>query len=520
VRKEREKLLEALIENSSDILAIVKPDGTVDYTSPSIGQVMGYEQEEFIGRNVFDYVHPDDLLESFEEVVRGSQQPPDYRATSTQRARHKDGSWRWIEATGRLLRDGSEISAIVASCRDITERKRIEARLREIERRYQAVFDNPLIMVYINDGMGLFLDANDCAIQRLGYTRDDLREVSFETMTHHDDYPKAMEAQLEIMTKGRLEQPVQARIFTKSGEQIWIETCGFPIKSEQEEGYRGLGIAQDITERKRAEEELREAHATLEKRVEERTAELAKTNKELRAEVTRRKRVEKRLKQSLQEKEVLLKEVHHRVKNNLQVISSMVNLQSKYTKDPQAVDMFKETQNRLMAMAILHEKLYRSKDLDRINFSRYADSVITDLLRSYGTSSKSIQVKTDIDRILVGIDTAIPCGLIMNELVSNCLKHAFPDGRAGEIFISVNAHHNDQVTLNVSDNGTGFPEDLDFRSTESLGLQLVNALTRQLAGTIEMNRNGGTAFSITFENAKHGETRRLAVNGKNPRRGR
>jgi two-component sensor histidine kinase len=258
-------------------------------------------------------------------------------------------------------------------------------------------------------------------------------------------------------------------------------------------------------ELERALKELRKAHDELERRVEERTAELARANEALQVEIAERKRAEEQIKASLGEKEVLLKEIHHRVKNNLQVVSSMLQLQSKNIKDKETVEMFQESRNRVRSMALVHERLYQSKDLARVDFAKYIRSLASYLCRSYGVNTNVIQLKTNLHDVFLGVDTAIPCGLILNELVSNSLKHAFPEGREGEIRIELRLDGNDKFTLMVSDNGVGLLEDLDFRNTESLGLQLVNTLVNQLEGTIELDRRGGTTFKITFAEIKYEE---------------
>ena len=229
---------------------------------------------------------------------------------------------------------------------------------------------------------------------------------------------------------------------------------------------------------------------TLERRVSERT-------KELKQEVQVRKEAESKLIISLKEKEVLLKEIHHRVKNNLQVVSSLLYLQSKKTSHYQTLEMLNESQNRIKSMALIHEKLYQSKDIGRIDFSEYVESLISHLSRSYGSHLKTVTVEVNINSVFLSIDKAIPCGLIINELVSNCMKYAFPDKREGEIQIEMKAQ-NGNVNMGIYDNGIGFPKDLDINKTETLGLQLVNALTAQLGGNIILDRDTGTRFTILF----------------------
>jgi two-component sensor histidine kinase len=212
----------------------------------------------------------------------------------------------------------------------------------------------------------------------------------------------------------------------------------------------------------------------------------------------KRRQAEEQIRASLQEKEVLLKEIHHRVKNNLQIISSLLSLQSRHIKYEQALEMFKDSQNRVKSMALIHERLYHSEDLSRIDFAKYTQSLTTHLFQSYGVHSNVVKLKLNVVDVFLGIDTAIPCGLIINELVSNSLKHAFPAGREGSISIALHSDEDNQLTLMVSDTGVGFPKDVDFRNTSSLGLKLVRTLTDQLGGTIELERSGGAAFKITF----------------------
>jgi two-component sensor histidine kinase len=211
-----------------------------------------------------------------------------------------------------------------------------------------------------------------------------------------------------------------------------------------------------------------------------------------------RKKAQEQIKASLREKEILLKEIHHRVKNNLQIISSLLNLQAEYLKDTQTIAIFKDSQNRIQSMAIVHEKLYQSEDLATINLSDYIQDLVSNLSYSYEVNLESIVFKIDVEDVLLDIDTAIPCGLIINELISNSLKYAFPRGKSGEIWIKLKSSAKNQLRLIVSDNGMGLPENFDFNNTESLGLQLVDALTIQLKGTIEIDRARGTKFLITF----------------------
>jgi PAS domain S-box-containing protein len=220
-------------------------------------------------------------------------------------------------------------------------------------------------------------------------------------------------------------------------------------------------------------------------------------------DITARKQAEEDLRASLHEKEILLKEIHHRVKNNMQVISSLLSLQSRHLTDKAAIEMFRESQQRIRSMALVHEKLYQSKDLSRIDFSKYIESLIMFLFHSYRVNSDLVRMKTEVRDILLDINSAIPCGLIINELVMNALKHAFPGGRKGEIIISLQPSGDGRFILSVSDNGVGFPAGLDFHKTETLGMQLVTMLVDQLDGTISLEREPGTRFEVVFRELKY-----------------
>jgi PAS domain S-box-containing protein len=243
-------------------------------------------------------------------------------------------------------------------------------------------------------------------------------------------------------------------------------------------------------------EALRESNVLLEAKVLERTMELTRTNTELRREITKRKKVEKQLKSSLKDKEVLLKEVYHRVKNNLQVISSLLELQSDFIEDEKVVKMLAETQDRIISMAFIHEQLYESSDMATLDFDEYISTLVSNFVDSYGISTKDIKINTNICKTELSIDRAIPCGLLINEILSNCLKHAFPDKR-GEI--SIKTSTDDQnCTLIIKDDGIGLPEKFDIEKSETLGFQLITALIQQLGGFITVSTQAGTDFTIVF----------------------
>ena len=214
-------------------------------------------------------------------------------------------------------------------------------------------------------------------------------------------------------------------------------------------------------------------------------------------DITRQKQDEAAIQAALDEKVLLLREIHHRVKNNLQIIISLTNLQMRQTDDPDVKQVMSETQNRVRAMSLVHEKLYRSESLSRIDFADYTRFLATQLFSYYGTDTRRVGLDFAMAKIMVDIVTAVPLGLLMNELVSNALKHAFPQGREGTI--SIHGEENgDIITLVVRDDGIGIPADLDWKNTTSLGMRLVTSLVDQVDGTIELDRSQGTTFSMTL----------------------
>jgi two-component sensor histidine kinase len=248
---------------------------------------------------------------------------------------------------------------------------------------------------------------------------------------------------------------------------------------------------EEIAGRKRAQEGLRWANLDLEARVKKRTKDLFVVNGEL-------MQTNLNLEEFLQEKEVLLKEIHHRVKNNLQVIVSLLKMQARGLTDPETINALDNSKTRVQAMALIHEKLYQSKSLAKIDFGDYIKNLTTDLFRVYQRKLGAIQLDFQLDNIALGLDQAVPCGLILNELVTNAMKYAFPNGQKGTIWIELRDKPGQMLSLQVADDGVGIPTDFDIDKTKTLGLQLVNSLVSQLDGKLEVERSERTLFRISF----------------------
>lgn len=266
--------------------------------------------------------------------------------------------------------------------------------------------------------------------------------------------------------------------------------------SSNERAY--VGISRDVTQRKVTEAELEDHRKNLEVIVKERTQALQK-------EIAENKAVQVHLADSLQEKELLIKEVHHRVKNNMQVISSLLSIQAEGAGDAVYSNLLNESQQRIKSMALIHETLYQSKDLLKIDFQDYIETLTNSLSRSYSIPGVSVHVGVNVDNVLLDLETAVPCGLVINELVSNSLKHAFL-GKEGVGMINIDFVAGDEsYDLRIADNGLGLPADFDPHKNVSMGMEIVSILTMQLEGELKSHNDEGAVFEISFPRGSHAQ---------------
>ena len=504
---ESERRYRLLAENVKDAIWVLDLNMRPTYMSPSITRLLGYSVEEAMAKRMEEVFTPASFEAAMkalaEELAIEEMEVKDIDRSRTMEFEliRKDGSIVPIEIKYSFLRDpdGRPVE-ILAIARDITERKQAEEALHKSEKLFQSLVDNILDAVLIIDWKGKILLANKAAAE-LGGFKSEKEVLGLNALDFiHPSYKASVIKDLALVKLDKGEFFKTYKMVTKNGEERWIESIGTKIKFR--DNTADLVSLRDVTERKQAENELRKHRDHLEELVEERTSELVTANEQLKREIAKRTRAEEQIGASLREKEVLLKEIHHRIKNNLQIISSLLYLQSQYISDERVLALVKESRSRVESMALIHDRLYRSENLARIDFADYTQKLTTDLINSYGIDPAAITLKTDVDALL-GIDIAIPCGLIINEFVSNSLKYAFPEGGRGEINVELHSDTEGTFTLIVRDNGIGIPKDLDFRKSESLGLQLVCTLVDQLEGTIELDRSGGTAFTITFAELKH-----------------
>jgi PAS domain S-box-containing protein len=337
---------------------------------------------------------------------------------------------------------------------------------------------------------------NDAYCRYFGKKQEELLGHRFKVVIHPEDREQVTRLFFSLSPQQPQVWIVQ-RIIMPEGSIRWQRWSDRAIFDKNGRIIEYQSVGRDITEQKQAEEELQKLTRELEQRVKDRTEALVHLNEEMLAEIDQRKDVERQLQLSVSEKETLLKEIHHRVKNNLQIIASLLNLQSQYIKDEQTLSVIKDSQNRIKTMALIHEKIYQSKSLDRIDYGDYLEKITRSLFESYGVSPKKVAMKIHAKNVMLHIDKAIPCSLIINELLANSFKHAFPKDRTGEVRIDVR-HDGDTIRLLYSDNGIGLPESITLDHTGSLGMRLISGLTQQLKGTVEIQRGGGTTFLIAF----------------------
>jgi|GEM_PF-1005240 len=357
----------------------------------------------------------------------------------------------------RVARRTKELEAANEELKnEIIERTKIQHALAESETRYRTLFESNPYPMWVYDQETLkFLTVNDMAVKHYGYSREE-----FLSMTLKDIRPTSeIHTALEYLSKPLPEIDYAGiwKHLKKDGTFIDVEKITHSINFGEKPAR--LVLALDVTERMKAERQLQA---------------------------------------SLNEKEIMIKEIHHRVKNNLQIISSLLTLQSEFIKDTSAKEYFTDSQNRVKSMAIIHEKLYQTRDFANINIKDYVDNLTLSLFRAYNISSAQIDVEIVISDISLDVDTAIPCGLIINELVSNSLKYAFSNQRKGKMIIKLIPVDEDKLQLMVCDNGVGLPKELDLTKMQSLGLSLVNILSKQLNGEVQISNAQGAKFIITF----------------------
>jgi len=455
-----------ILENATDLVFQVNAMGGVEYANPSFFESLGYSSKELKKVLIQDLIQApaNKTKEDWTDWLAGSSNELNFM--------HKNGSTLKMLGGGSMQTNeqGSliglrciylNVSEVRAYQRDAKEKS---AKLESIfnSTRYLLMFtiDKKLRVTTVNQNLKNIL------AEQFGFDTSVGTPIieTLKEFTNNEFY----QGQLNLFARAAqgTQQQFELPMVTKTGEVVWYQLFVNPVLFE--EGAQELScIAYDITERKEIDNQIREA---------------------------------------LKEKEILLQEVHHRVKNNLQVISSMLNLQRRFVDDPKMLDVLEESQNRISTMSFIHESLYQNSDFSSIGFADYLERLTQNLIHSYSKISARVELISQLDDIHINLKQAIPCGLIVNELVSNCLKYAFKGRETGKVFLRVEKK-GEELEIEVADNGVGLPEEFDIETNDSLGVYLVQALTDQLDGVLvvdnkqsdkTLDSNGGASFLVRF----------------------
>ncbi len=443
-----------IVEAAPNAMVMINRGGRVEMVNAQAERVFGYSRGEMVGKAVemlvparFRGSHPGQPAAFFSDPL-----PRRMAAARDLFALRKDGSEFPVEIGLNPIETDSG-TMVLSAFVDISERRRLEDRFRQV------VEAAPNAMVMI-DKAGRIVMVNTQAELVFGYARDEIVGQPVELLVperlrgHHSMLRDSFFA-------GPRPRPIGAgrdlRALRKDGSEFPVEIALNPIETDN--GTMVLSAIVDISDRKREEERIQAA---------------------------------------LKEKDILLGEIHHRVKNNLQIVYSLLHLQSARISDRAALDLLRDSQNRVRSMALIHQTLYGSKDFAKVDFGLFIETLLPALIGSYAIDSERIQVRVDVEPVRLPIDAAVPCGLVLNELITNALKHAFQDRDHGEIRIALIRQSGNEALLTVSDNGIGLPDHVDTTRTDTLGLQLVGLLADQIAGTISIHRAAPTSFALRF----------------------
>jgi PAS domain S-box-containing protein len=390
-----------------------------------------------------------------------------------------DGEIRWLSGRGRPIFDhNGKVVQMAGVNFDISERKTAELRLQESEKHFRELAEAMPQIVWRSSPTGEIDYCNERFTEYTGYSLAELTVRGWNSLIHPDDVPKSVETSTNGFAGG---EPFELEYRIKrasDGSYRWFLTRSIPYRDVPANIIRWFATSTDIHEQKLAKERLEEEVA-------KRTAQLGQSLD--------------RLAHSLREKETLLKELHHRVKNNLQVISSLLHMQGDSLSDQRAVAALQDSRQRVLSMALVHDRLFGNQQTDRVDFAEYSRALVTELLHSFH-ADKAGRVTScfNLSHVQLSIDQAIPCGLILNELVTNALKYAYPSGSGGEISIDLNETPEGLVTLDISDQGVGMPAGFDSKKTRSMGLPIVETLAKQMGGNLNIQSPPGTRFSVVF----------------------
>jgi PAS domain S-box-containing protein len=466
--RENEEKYRSIVESTSDAIITLDTEGNIVGWNRGAQILFGYETVEILGKHV-KILSPKTHETEQQQILQQTKKRGQSGIQETIRVA-KDGRHVPVEMVVSARTDKmGRLTGTTAVIRDCTERKQAEQELNRTHDIYQKAIENargvPYLLKFPEQKYEYFGSGFEelLGIPAATMTSDMWKKIGKQVIILDQDAPQDLKKYGDSFLEKEVQTyRVDIELETAAGRSKWINDCSLPILDESSgEVIASLGILQDISDRKLTE---------------------------------------KKLEKLIAEKEMLLKEVYHRVKNNFALVSSLLNLQSHSLKDNKALETLNTSRDRIQSMAMVHQQLYQSVDLENINFKKYIRSLVDTLFHSYVTDPGKIFLETKIDNLPIGADLAIPCGLIINELVTNAIKYAFDPAQTkkGKIIISFRQIKNGEIELVVQDTGKGLPDNFNIEKTESLGLKIVNLLVKQIGGSLDFQSSKGTKFIIKF----------------------
>lgn len=454
--RQAQKYTQGIIDSSLDMIVATDIDYKINEFNTAAESTFGYSRDEVLGQ------HISILFSDDSETQKVLDRIIDQGSLANEIInKKKDGSFFISFLSASILKNeaGETVGAMGVS-RDITAIKKAEEELRLSEERHRAIYDQAYIGIARIAKMGRFLLVNERLCDMLDYRAEELYKKTFYELGAPEEIEESL-VDWDQLLSGKIKNFSREQTYVKKdGQLLNANVTVSLVRDSNDNPNYFVAVFEDITERKEYETQLE---------------------------------------RSIKEKEVLLKEVHHRVKNNMQVISSILNLQSSYVTDDSALSILRESQDRIKSMSFVHESLYQSNTLSEVNFAEYIQNISRNLYHSYGRPEGGIDLQFDLENIYLNLDTSIPCGLIINEVISNSLKYAFQGRESGLIKVEFSKHSDNKLKLIISDDGIGLPADFDIENAESLGLQLVTTLVTQISGELDIDVSKGTKFSIVFK---------------------
>ncbi|MGB3401649.1 MAG: PAS domain-containing protein [Microcoleaceae cyanobacterium] len=456
-----EQRFRQLAENIEKVFWMLDPQTQeILYISPAYEKIWGRSCEQlYTFRDAFlEAVYPEDRSIIINTKTQNINQPQEIEY----RIIRPDGEIRWIrDRAFPIYNDSGELYRVAGIAEDVTQDKQAAAALRRSQERLQLALEaaeNGLWDWNLTSGE-LYISPQ--ALQMLGYGEEEFTGsiTQWQEIIHPEDKPWVLERLNQHLTQNSGAYAFDYRLRTRCGQWKWMANYGKVVERDtMGNPVRMTGVQQDITERKKVEEKLQT---------------------------------------SLREKEVLLREIHHRVKNNLHIISSLLDLQSDILDNEQLIEIFADSQNRIRSMALIHEQLYQSPDLGQVEFGEYIHRLMNNIVFCFSEHLNDIQPIIEVDSVYLNIETAIPCGLLINEIITNAFKHAFPQNHSGKIHVQF-SQQDQQLTLVISDNGVGISKDIEWQKSSTLGLRLVKILSQQLKAKVQTDFSQGTYFQFIF----------------------